>query len=370
MEEIKKISNEIVQLARLSLTGSRKDLEFYIRRLIRKIQKWDPDAAEELADIVNQLPKRSSVVRSNEIDSMPVDRDTRLSLLKVDQNPIIDNEPILLDRIQNELNEIVAERSRLKELLLAGAEATRAVLFVGPPGVGKSLSAKILARDLKLPLLTLDLSAVMSSFLGRTGSNIRNVFDFAKSSTCVLFLDELDSIAKKRDDSAEVGELKRLVTVLLQELDAWPSDNLIIAATNHDELLDPAVWRRFDRIIRFPRPTEGQVTDIIKAELSGRVQIGPDLLSVLTLLFKDQSHSEIIREIKNLKKTAILGNGNFDSAVESYIALAMNRISHEDRMNIADSLYKSGHASQRKISELTGVSRDTIRKKAGSGAEA
>ncbi|OFZ54740.1 MAG: hypothetical protein A2428_00950 [Bdellovibrionales bacterium RIFOXYC1_FULL_54_43] len=370
MEDIKILSKEIVQLARLSLTGSRKDLEFYIRRLIRKIQKWDTAAAAELAEIVNHLPKRSSVVRSNEIDSMPVDKDTRLNLLKVDPNPFIENEPILLDRITSELDDIVAERARLEELLLAGAEATKAVLFVGPPGVGKSLSAKVLARNLKLPLLTLDLSAVMSSFLGRTGSNIRNVFDFAKSSTCVLFLDELDSIAKKRDDSAEVGELKRLVTVLLQELDAWPADNLIIAATNHDELLDPAVWRRFDRIIRFPAPTESQVTEIIKSELSGWKQVGPDLLAVLALLLKDQSHSEIIREIKNLKKTTILKGGDFDSAAETYIALAMSKLTHEDRINVANILHRTGRASQRKISELTGVSRDTIRKKADLGSEA
>ncbi|MBT3107222.1 ATP-binding protein [Streptomyces sp. COG19] len=116
------------------------------------------------------------------------------------------------------------------------------------------MAARWLAYELKLPLLVLDLSSVMSSYLGRTGANIRKVLDYAKSSPSVLLLDELDTVAKRRDDAAEVGELKRLVTVLLQEIDDWPSSSLLLAATNHGELLDPAVWRRFDVVVDFPLP--------------------------------------------------------------------------------------------------------------------
>ena len=94
----------------------------------------------------------------------------------------------------------------------------------------------------------------MSSFLGRTGNNVRNVLDFAKGVSCVFLLDEFDAIAKRRDDAVEVGELKRLVTVLLQEIDQWPASGLLIAATNHYNLLDPAVWRRFELVVGFPMP--------------------------------------------------------------------------------------------------------------------
>ena len=99
----------------------------------------------------------------------------------------------------------------------------------------------------------------MSSYLGRTGSNIRHVLDYAKGVDGVLLLDELDAIAKRRDDATDVGELKRLVTVLLQEIDDWPSSGLLIAATNHPGLLDPAVWRRFELRVSFPMPGDDVV---------------------------------------------------------------------------------------------------------------
>ena len=149
------------------------------------------------------------------------------------------------------MDQLVAEHSRVGDLLRAGLSPTRTALFIGPPGVGKTLGDGWLARELHRPLLTLDLSAVMSSFLGRTGANLRHVSDYAKGVPCIMLLDEIVAIAKRRDDSQEVGELKRLVTVLLQEIDDWPSGGLLIAATNHSDLLDPAVWRRFETQIAF-----------------------------------------------------------------------------------------------------------------------
>src|ERR1700733_11402427 len=145
----------------------------------------------------------------------------------------------------------------------ADLHPTKSALFVGPPGVGKTLAARWIAKKLNRPLIVLDLSAVMSSFLGRTGNNVRNVLDYAKGVECIFLLDEFDAIAKRRDDAVEVGELKRLVTVLLQEIDEWPSSGILIAATNHPELLDPAVWRRFDLIVKFPMPAEDQLTEAV-----------------------------------------------------------------------------------------------------------
>ena len=152
--------------------------------------------------------------------------------------------------------------------------ASHEVRFVrGSAGeLGKTLAARWIAKKLNRPLIVLDLWAVMSSFLGRTGNNIRNVLDYAKGLDCVLLLDEFDAIAKRRDDAVEIGELKRLVTVLLQEIDEWPSSGLLLAATNHPDLLDPAVWRRFELIVEFPMPTEAEIRQAIELFLGGEAE--------------------------------------------------------------------------------------------------
>ena len=140
---------------------------------------------------------------------------------------------------------------------------------MGPPGVGKTLTARWLAAQLKVPLYVLDLTAVMSSLLGKSG-NLRAAIDFAKREPCVLLLDEIDAIAKRRSDDSDVGELKRLVTVILQEVDEWPASSVLLAATNHPELIDPALWRRFDLVVQFKTPDEQAVKEAIKRFL------GPD----------------------------------------------------------------------------------------------
>ena len=161
-----------------------------------------------------------------------------------------------------------------------------------------------MARELRRPLLTLDLSAVMSSFLGRTGANVRHVLDYAKSVTGVLLLDELDAIAKRRDDTTDVGELKRLVTVLLQEIDDWPPTGLLIAATNHADLLDPAVWRRFEMQVEFPLPTEASVHKAIETFLG--TSKAPEVWNnVLAVTLRGLSYSDIERELMLARRASV-----------------------------------------------------------------
>src|SRR5690606_24392344 len=150
-----------------------------------------------------------------------------------------------------------------------------------------------LAQTLKRRLLVVDLASLVSSQLGRTGANLRAVIEEGASADSILFLDEFDSISKKRGDEGEVGELKRVVNVLLQALDSWPRSGLLIAATNHPELLDKAVWRRFDRVIDFPDPSRSDLLSFISKLLLARgVEVGSSWLPLLGARAEGLSYSE------------------------------------------------------------------------------
>ena len=212
-----------------------------LQRTARKYNAALPKLSEALNALLVESPTRASPLRRQADTPVPVDVDSRLHLMRVEVNPELDHELVLVPSVAQALKSIVDERQNLPALQKLGLMPSRTSLFVGPPGVGKTMSAYWLARELKKPLVILDLAAVMSSYLGRTGANLRHVLEYAKSIECVLLLDELDAIAKRRDDNSEVGELKRLVTVLIQQLDDWPASGLLIAATNHPDLLDPAI---------------------------------------------------------------------------------------------------------------------------------
>jgi SpoVK/Ycf46/Vps4 family AAA+-type ATPase len=201
----------------------------------------------------------------------------------------------------------------------------------------------------------------MSSFLGRTGNNIRSVLDYARKFASVLLLDEFDAIAKRRDDATEVGELKRLVTVLLQTVDDWPASGLLIAATNHPELLDPAIWRRFDRIVEFPLPERSAVEDVI-TRLFGNADISPEAVAALAVSAEGQSFADVTRHVIGLRRKALVEELDVSEAVFELAAQLSHGQDRNRLLSIAGSLRNAGF-SQRRIAEITGLSRDTMRKR-------
>ncbi|MGE0851876.1 MAG: AAA family ATPase [Hyphomicrobiaceae bacterium] len=356
---------DFLLLAKVALSGRPQDVQLAVHRAAKRYRQASPHFSDELATLLRSVPSRGSPLRRQTEAPLPVDLDSRLQLMRVEEHPALDHEPILHKDVAKQLGRIIKERRNTGALEKAGLQPTRTALFTGLPGVGKTMAARWIARELGKPLLILDLAAVMSSFLGRTGTNLRHVLDYAKSLDCVLLLDELDAIAKRRDDKGEIGELKRLVTVLLQQIDDWPASGLLIAATNHGELLDPAVWRRFEAVITFPLPDAADISKLVLTLLSPHTESGRSWAGVLGIALKGQSFSDIERGVLTARRSAAVMENSLDAELLSLVH-AENR-SKSERIALATALVDSKLVSQRQAKQLTGVSRDTIRNRASQG---
>ncbi|WP_099061776.1 AAA family ATPase [Serratia sp. BW106] len=346
---------ELLKLVEQGIKGNANAFMLLCRRMISNLKKNDEELASRLAKLISD----TNVVRgvSNPPKPMPVDGDSRRSLLQEASLVALAEEPVWNDDIARKLHAIVKERENVEPLLKAGLEPVKTVLLSGPPGVGKTMSAHWLASKLNLPLLTLDLSTVMSSLLGKTGSNIKSVMDYAKESPCILLLDEFDAVAKRRDDDRDVGELKRLVTVLLQTIDEWPATSLLVAATNHPDILDPAVWRRFEHVLNFGNPS----VKLIKLYLENH-GVSELLSERLSLILDGVSFAIISRLINFSKKNEVLSAVPFES---SLIDASISECGHSkdighNELRILQYFLEGG--SNRKIAELVGVSHPTVSK--------
>lgn len=171
---------------------------------------------------------------------------------------------ILPYEAEETVRELIEEQHRAELLQSHGLEPRSRVLLAGPPGNGKTCLTEAIAYSLNVPLVVVQYEAVIGSFLGETAQRISQVFEYARSRNCVLFFDEFDAVGKERGDIHETGEIKRVVSSLLLQIDNLPSYVVVVAASNHPELLDRAVWRRFQIRLELPMPKQGQVEEWFK----------------------------------------------------------------------------------------------------------
>ena len=224
--------------------------------------------AERIRGVISHT--HGAPVSLDALGAKPVDGESHFEIVDVTY-PTTDIKSLVLDRfVVDAISEFVASYRKRDELFRVGADGNNSLLLYGPPGCGKTSVASLVAAEAGLPLVTARFDTLISSLLGSTSKNIRNVFEYAARMPCVLFLDEFDVIAKMRDDKNELGELKRVVNGLLQEMDAFSHENILIAATNHHELLDKAVWRRFGKVLMLDAPGKPLIERLLKLFLDGK----------------------------------------------------------------------------------------------------
>jgi SpoVK/Ycf46/Vps4 family AAA+-type ATPase len=214
-------------------------------------------------------PLASNITPWNQFPEPPKDKDTGLALLNVKRFDLTWDHIVLNEKIFDILQEIVLENRKQDILAAYNLKPKNKLLFCGPPGCGKTQTAKILSSVLSLPLVYVNLTAVFSSYLGETATNLQKIFTYIEQGEWLVLFDEFDAIARDRDNLNEHGEVKRLVNSLLQLIDNATNQSIFVAATNHEKLLDSAVWRRFDEVIFFDNPTLELRTALLNRYLSG-----------------------------------------------------------------------------------------------------
>jgi SpoVK/Ycf46/Vps4 family AAA+-type ATPase len=177
------------------------------------------------------------------------------------------SELILPLPVSKQIRELVEEQNRADLLRAHGMQPRHRILFSGPPGNGKTSLAEATAEALSVPFFTVRYDMLIGSYLGETNTRLAALFEYARTVPCVLFFDEFDSIGKERGDEHETGEIKRVVSFLLMQIDQLPSYVVTIAATNHAELLDRAVWRRFQLKLSLPEPTESAIAKYLDRQM-------------------------------------------------------------------------------------------------------
>jgi len=315
-----------------------------LRQLIKTGTEGNPTAFQQVSEqvireerdkhhhlLANELEKilygRSTTVSQPFISlakQVPNDKERGLPLLQFKEPSRRIEDVVLSDENSSLIEEVLEEHHRQEVLKSHGLFPADRLLFCGPPGCGKTLTAEVLASELGLPLAIVRIDSVISSYLGETASNLRQVLDFVGANPMVALFDEFDALAKERADTADHGELKRVVNAFLQLLDGYSGKSILVAATNHEGILDAAVWRRFDEVLVFEQPNLAQLQRLIACKLRGlRREFEIDNSNGITNLFKGMTHADVERVLRRAAKEMVLSGKEFLN--ERHIRSAIRR---------------------------------------------
>ena len=270
MTNMKSLQNLIKDVALLASRLGNREILILIKKHMRSLNSYDPDFAKEVSRAIASGGGVGSLRRFNGIDQIPVDADSGMELLVTETSPMIEASPILGPEANLIVQRFLRERQHLDELRAAGLRLPTSLALMGPPGTGKTTLARWLAKELSLPLFILNLASVVTSYLGQTGQNLKKALDRARLEPSLLLIDEFDALGRSRMENEDVVEMKRVVTVLLQEIEAWPEHSVVIAATNLPELVDTAFRRRFSRWVKLDYPNRAERFEILQLHYKGK----------------------------------------------------------------------------------------------------
>ncbi|GAB6259319.1 AAA family ATPase [Peribacillus sp. N1] len=297
---------EMIKIIDASLKLDTNRVVGYARKLSEQLEsEGEIKVAEKITKLLSSNSIGATSAASATIMKLPFDQESNYHLGEIIQPYEIQESVKLNLDVQKNIDKFVQYYKSKDKLASEGMEPPNTMLLYGPPGCGKTLLAKNLSSILNMPLIIVRLDSLISSFLGSTAKNIRSVFEYAHNNPCILFFDEFDAVAKVRDDKQELGELKRVVNSLLQNIDFMENGSILIAATNHEQLLDPAVWRRFFLKLLITYPDLNSRKDLIKDSL--RDFNGFDV-GLLARVFNGLSGDSIKKLCLNVKREAVLND--------------------------------------------------------------
>jgi SpoVK/Ycf46/Vps4 family AAA+-type ATPase len=350
------LSDTILDLVHVSLWGSQKDLH---KELYRFANTYSGPNPRYVKSEIQQNLKRAKQEKNlkRKVDAAPVDEKSRQSL--IDEMPWSTEPCLLSENNKKALDRFIKEIQSIDILRKHNIPIRPNMLLNGPPGTGKTLIANHIAARLGRPFHVVRLDAIISSLLGSTTKNIRAVVEYASRSSGFLFFDEFDAIAKARDDNREIGEIKRVVNALLQSLDRIEGDTVIVAATNHSHLLDPAVWRRFPYHCEISLPDYTMRLELWQAFMD----ISRPQASALAKVSDGLSGSDLKEIANSEKRLAVLE----ERTLNSYCIVRALRSSTNGKVRFTDSpIFERGEKTElRKFMREKGVTVDEMAKTLG-----
>ena len=357
------MSSDILRIIEGGLNNDRRKIISYSNRLATRLEA---EGNIQLARCIKEQIQNSNMRSSATADAMrmlPLDSDSKLQIVEVIPEDSTRTNIVLSDNVGRQVGDFIELVRHSDELEQAGVNMPKSMLLYGAPGCGKTSIAHYVSENTNLPLVVARLDGIVSSLLGSTAKNLRKIFSYASSMPCILFLDEFDAIAKARDDNHELGELKRVINSLLQNIDSMPTSCVLIAATNHPELLDKAVWRRFTTKIEVGMPDDEARKKIILDLTSGfSCTFVEDVQKMKTVcdLTKKMSPSDISTIFSKLKVKGII---NGSKAIE-YEDLLVTIFEFEGKDEAQDKLImflNTNGVSQAKIAQKLNVSARLVR---------